>query len=118
LQRFMAALQRDDMTTLETLLADDVRSVSDGGEYAAGQRPVVGRQRVARLFRGLMRKGGHGAGGTVRMLNGLPALVLVFAPPHRRWAPRGVVRCDLDDEGRIRALHTVLASRKLTALAP
>ncbi|MGD9764388.1 MAG: sigma-70 family RNA polymerase sigma factor [Candidatus Binatia bacterium] len=117
LQRFMDALQRDDIAAVEALLADDVRSVSEGGEYAAGQKPVVGRTRVARLYRGLMQKGGAGASGRVRMFNGLPALELTFASPHARLAPRGVVGCDVDGEGRIRSLFIVLASRKLTALA-
>lgn len=114
----MEALQRDDMAALEAVLAEGVRSVSDGGEYAAGQRPVVGRTRVARLFCGLVHKGGAGVSATVRMLNGLPALVAAFAPAHARLAPRGVVACDVDGEGRIRALYIVLASRKLTALMP
>lgn len=113
--RFMTALQHDDVPALEALLADGVRSISEGGEYAAAHNVVRGRARVLRLLRGLMR---HGFGGAaaVRQLNGLPAVVIDFARSGPRYAPRGVVRCDVDRGGRIVAIHTVLASRKLRAV--
>ena len=113
--RFMTALQADDVPAMEALLAEGVRSVSEGGEFAAAHNVVAGRARVLRLLRGLMRHQ-RGSSSAVRMLNGLPALVLEFTRRGPRYAPRAVIRCDVDAAGRIVALHTVLASRKLTAL--
>jgi RNA polymerase sigma-70 factor (ECF subfamily) len=115
LLRFMTALQADDVPALEALLAEGVRSISEGGEFAAAHNVVAGRPRVVRLVRGLMRHL-QGGGSAVRMLNGLPALVLDLPRRGPRYAPRAVVRCDVDADGRIVALHTVLASRKLTAV--
>ena len=55
LWRFMTALQADDVPALEALLAEGVRSISEGGEFAAAHNVVKGRHRVLRLMRGLMR---------------------------------------------------------------
>jgi len=117
LERLLSALMADDVPALEALLAADVRSVTDGGEYAAAHRPVLGRTRVVKLLRGLIRKGGAHAFPALRTLNGLPALVIAFAPLGPRFAPRGVMRCEVDAAGRITALHGVYASRKLTGVA-
>ncbi len=113
--RFMSALQSDDVPALEALLADGVRSISEGGEYAAAHNVVAGRQRVLRLMRGLMKHLG-GSTSAARMVNGLPGVVIDFHRTGPRYAPRAVVRCDIDAAGRITAIHTVLASRKLTAV--
>lgn len=54
-ERFVAAVEGD-VADLETLLADDVVAWSDGGgEVTAARRPIVGREKVARYFRGLAR---------------------------------------------------------------
>jgi RNA polymerase sigma-70 factor (ECF subfamily) len=50
------------------------------------------------------------------MMNGLPALVTEFAQEATGEARWFVTRLDLDGDGRITALHSVLASRKLTAV--
>jgi len=115
LWRFMTALQADDVPALEALLAEGVRSISEGGEYAAAHNVVKGRHRVLRLMRGLMRHLG-GSTSIARMVNGMPALMIEFHRTGPRYAPRGVMRVDVDGDGRITAIHTVLASRKLTAV--
>lgn len=115
LARLMTALATDDVPALEAVLAADVRSLTDGGEFPAAHRPVTGRARVIKLLRGLMRKGGANAVAEPRMLNGLPALLMTHQLPER-FAPRGVLRCEVDAEGRITALYGVYASRKLTAV--
>jgi RNA polymerase sigma-70 factor (ECF subfamily) len=118
LERFLTALTAPDATALHALLAGDVLSLSDGGEYAAAHRPVRGADRVLRLFRGLTRRRGAQS-VALRMLNGLPGVVVEFGHPHSpRVAPWGVIRLDVDADGRISAVHSVLASRKLTAVAP
>jgi RNA polymerase sigma-70 factor (ECF subfamily) len=116
LERFMFALASDDVPAIEALLADGVRSYSDGGEYAAAHNVVRGRARVLRLILGLNRKRPPRGAFAVRTLNGLPALLIEWGPSPPRVAPRGVLRCDVDADGRITALHTVLASRKLTGV--
>jgi RNA polymerase sigma-70 factor (ECF subfamily) len=116
LERFLIALSSADGAAMEALLADDVRHLSDGGEYAAAHRPVVGRSRVMRLFFGLNRHIGPNATMQVRIVNGLPALLINFAARSPRQAPYGVVRIDLRPDGRISDVHGVLASRKLTAM--
>jgi len=90
--------------------------LSDGGEFAAAHNIVAGRRRVARLMLGLARHGALHARIEPRRLNGLPALLLDFGSVAPPFAPRGVIRCDVGADGRIIAIHSVLASRKLTAV--
>ncbi|WP_437831037.1 sigma-70 family RNA polymerase sigma factor [Sorangium sp. So ce1153] len=122
LVRFLQALAAQDVPAIEALLSEDVRVVNDAnGEYKAARRIVVGKNRVARLFVGLLRlEAGSELRHEFRILNGLPALVV---EPERapgmgmdKLAPRYVLRCDIDAQGRITAMHTVLASIKLTAV--
>jgi RNA polymerase sigma-70 factor (ECF subfamily) len=59
------------------------------------------------------------AGGTrteIRLVNGLPAALISLERPVRRQAPRTLLRCELDAEGRIRLVQAILAPRKLAAL--
>src|SRR5262249_29549965 len=64
LKRFVSALTSGDAAAVESLLAADVRALSDGGgEFQAALNPVIGRDRVVRLFLGLMR---HTPAGGVR----------------------------------------------------
>ena len=124
LERLVTGLSSGDIHAVESVLADGVRALSDGGgEFAAAMAPVVGRRRVGRLYLGLAGKRPAGT-MEVRMLNGLPAVIVSFAAPPAgvpshllpRLAPRLVIRCDVDDGGRIIVLHSVLATRKLSAL--
>lgn len=117
LERFVSALARRDARSLEGLLAADVRARSDGGgEFVAARRPVAGRDRVARLMLGIAEHGGRVSAMEFRVLNGLPAVVLEFEGIGPRFARRVVLRCELDAEGRIDRLETVLATRKLAAI--
>ncbi|MCW5893617.1 MAG: sigma-70 family RNA polymerase sigma factor [bacterium] len=114
---FVAGITRGDVAAVEALLAADVRAISDGaGEFHAARRIVVGRTRVARFFIGLARRRPATLATTLRTVNGLPALVVEFGPGLRGDPPRGVIRLDLDADGRIAAVHAVLATRKLAAV--
>jgi RNA polymerase sigma-70 factor (ECF subfamily) len=118
LQRFLAALVSEDAAALEASLSEGARAISDGGgEYVAALRPVLGRDRVARFLLGLQKKGRWRGRVALRMLNGLPAVLAEFDEPGARWAPRIVLRCELDERGTIREVHLVVASKKLAALA-
>lgn len=118
LQRFLDCLNAQDARGLEALLAEGVETVTDAaGEYTALAAPLAGRERVARLY--LMAALHRQAGGTrqeIRLVNGLPAALITLLAPVRRQAPRSLLRCELDEAGRIRIVHAVLAPRKLRAL--
>jgi RNA polymerase sigma-70 factor (ECF subfamily) len=118
LERFLECLIAQDARALEALLAEDVETVTDaGGEYTALATPLAGRARVARLY--LMAALHRARGGTstgIRLVNELPAALVVLHGPVRRQAPRSLLRCDLDGEGRIHRIHAVLAPRKLASL--
>lgn len=116
LERFVGCLLRGDAEGLEALLARDVRSLSDGGgEFVTALRPVVGRDNVARFYLGLVRKLGGGGNLATRMLNGLPALVLDRPDAPAGYAPRIVLQCETDADGRVRRIYVIQATRKLSA---
>ncbi len=119
LERFLGAILAQDAAAAEACLAEDARLLSDGGgQYRAALRPVLGPDRIARFFLGLLRKLGAAGRFEVRWLNGLPAIVAEYDDPREGWGPRFVMRCDVDEAGAIRDVHIVVATAKLTAVAP
>jgi RNA polymerase sigma factor (sigma-70 family) len=80
-ERFLVAAGGGDVAGLERLLADDVTYWSDGGQAPVARRPVVGRDRVARLFAKLIPKfaadPGFARSAEIRPaeVNGEPALL-------------------------------------------
>jgi RNA polymerase sigma-70 factor (ECF subfamily) len=117
LQRFLVALVSGDAAALEAFLAEGARAVSDGGgEYLAALRPILGRDRVVRFLVGLQRKARWSGRVALASLNGLPAVVADIDDVGGRWAPRLVLRCELDERGTIREVHIVVASAKLAAV--
>ncbi|HEX2485808.1 MAG TPA: sigma-70 family RNA polymerase sigma factor [Myxococcota bacterium] len=118
LQRFLDCALAGDAAGLEALLAESVRTVTDAaGEYTALATPLEGRARVARLYLvAAATRRESGALTELRMLNGLPAALITLARPVRRQGPRTVLRVELDEAGRIRLVHAILAPRKLSAL--
>jgi len=119
LEKFFTAAVMGDADGMRALLAPDAVSLSDGGgHYYAALRPVRGADRVLRLTMGLAQKRPDVTGFEWVEANGLPAVVLRYAGEGRKGklAPVLVTRAELDAEGRIRALHSVLAPRKLTRL--
>jgi RNA polymerase sigma-70 factor (ECF subfamily) len=120
LQRFVDCLQAGDARGIEEILAASVETVTDaGGEYTALATPLAGRERVARLYLMAARMRAEGGVRTeIRMVNGLPAALVTVLRPVRRQAPRTLLRCELDAEGRIRLVHAILAPAKLASLRP
>jgi RNA polymerase sigma factor (sigma-70 family) len=115
LEAFLGGLVSQDVGAVEKLLQADVRALSDGGgEYLAARVPVFGAAKVALMYVKLSRRTEPVVQAEIRMLNGLPALVIAFASAPHAIARRFVLRCDVDAEGRIVDLHSVLATRKLT----
>ena len=120
LERFLVAVSTQDVAAVERMLADDVRALSDGGEFLAARVPLVGPARVARAYVRLAAKlseeSAAGVRREVRSVNGLPALVFEHDRPPRRWAPRWMLQVDLGPDGLIRAVHSVLAAPKVASL--
>ncbi len=119
LERFMGALLSGDVATAEAMLSSDVRAVTDGnGEVRAAHVPLVGTKRVLTFLLRLMELRGAPSAVEVRQLNGLPALVAVFPDhtPDPMYPSRTMVRVELDADGRIREIYSVLTVRKLSGL--
>lgn len=117
-ERFVAGLATRDLATIESALAADAREISDGGgEFLSALRPIHGAHNVARFFLGISDDPTLEYRAEVRVLNGLPALVVRLENAGPRRAPRFVVTVDIDARGKIREIHTVSASRKVTHIS-
>ncbi len=118
LDQFLLYLSARDIENLERLLTEDVVSTSDGGgEVAAAMVPVRGRDKVLRLVVGLAEKSVTFPQYSFRVLNGLPAIIYSQPGAQAGFASLFTMHCEIDDQGRIRRLNTVLAPRKLSALS-
>lgn len=116
LGQFVAALASGDLAAIEAQLADAVRAVNDGaGEFFAARVPILGQNRVARFHLKITQRTA-GAHYAVHMINGLPAIVGAFATTRPGEPPRVVLQCEIDRDGRIRRLYSVVASAKLSAI--
>ena len=103
-----AAAQTGDLAALESLLAADVVSLSDGGGIAsAARKPVVGRSNVARLVIGLLEKYSEGTTSLLVEVNGEPTIVVV-----RDGRPMVVWQFDFGPDG-VRTMFAVLNPEKL-----
>jgi len=117
LAAFLGALAAQDVAAVEALLRDDVRALTDGGgEYNASMVDLRGRAKVAQFFLKVARVRLQPTRVELRMFNGAPAVVVELVPTRPKEAPRVVFRIELDDEGRVREIHSVLATRKLTCV--
>lgn len=75
LERFMAASQSGDKAAITALLSANARLVSDGGgKVTAALRPLVGAERVARLYWAIARRGGS-MPAVLGRVDGQPAIV-------------------------------------------
>lgn len=118
LEQFLLYLSTRDAAGLERLLAEDVISLSDGGgEVPAARQPVRGRDKVLRLILGLAAKGFAEPRFSVRVLNGLPAILVEDVRSITTAATRYTIHFEVDGAGRIRGLHAVLAPSKLSAIS-
>lgn len=105
----IAAFRAGDVRSLVTLLREDCVAITDGGDEAlAARRPVRGRDRVLRLFAGLLAKAPPELRVAPAGVNGTPGLVV-----HAAGEPVQVAQLVLDGDGRIAELLFVLAPSKL-----
>lgn len=114
LSSFMLAVQTGEVAPVEALLAEDARAWSDGGgKVRAALKVVHGSHRVARLFTGLVQKGGASdLSPEMRELNGWPALLL-----YRDGAVVMAVSVETDGE-KVHAVHLVTNPEKLARISP
>jgi RNA polymerase sigma-70 factor (ECF subfamily) len=117
LQLFLLYLATDNVRGIESLLREDVVEVMDSADdYVAARRWLAGREKVVLFNRKIMQLVRHESPSArvgIVDLNSLPALVSVYEPVRVDFAPRQVFALWLDEHGRIRQLHSVLAHKKL-----
>ncbi len=108
---FMQAVSAHDMTTLSGLLAEDAVMISDGGgKRTAALRPMIGREDVMLLLKGLAWRGawdGYTASARAVMINGLPGAVID--------SPDGVqtIAFEADAHGKLAAIYIMRNPDKL-----
>lgn len=108
LSRLMVAIVAGDAPAVMAELAPDVVQLDDGGPAKrAARRPVVGADRVARLWINLAKRGAHLSVRFVSV-NGSPGLVMSDGDE-----PEMVMCVDLDDESRICRIYSQLNPDKL-----
>lgn len=114
LHRFIGALEKGDAEAVKVLLAEDAVAMGDtGGLLPTSRVPLRGGGLIATFFlhlakqRPLLRV-------RVTELNGMPALLGEVEEAGR--ALPLVLRVDLDAQGRIVAVHSILAPGKLSAV--
>ncbi len=122
-ERFVAALTSADVALVESLLADGIVLLSDGGgEHHAARVPVIGITKVAKVYVNVAKQNLKrilSSRGRFCVLGGLPAFVFVFrqagdapeAPPHAN-----AILFDVDVTGKIARIYSVSASKKVRAL--
>lgn len=115
LTRFVRCLIDQDVAGVESLLAESVRTITDGGgEFTGLHQLLIGRERVMQLYLSVAKRRAGGARTELRCINGEPAVLIEYAHAEAKQAPRAVMRCQLDQHGLIVELHTIFATRKLT----
>jgi RNA polymerase sigma factor (sigma-70 family) len=115
LMQLMSCLLTGDVRALEALVSEHVRAVHDSaGDYLAARVPVLGRERVLKLYFALRRP--EAPRLQLKELNGLPAVLCEYADAPPRTARRFAFTIALDAQGRICEMNTVVANRKLNHL--
>lgn len=115
LQKLMATVLAGDPEQVLACLANDCQFASDsGGEYSAAHRLVFGAQNVTRLLLGLASKGPQPITMTECICNGFSSFFYTRAARRPRDAPRVWLSIEIDAQGQITRIHSVLANDKLT----
>jgi RNA polymerase sigma-70 factor (ECF subfamily) len=116
LDAFLAAAGSGDLRALAAVLAPDVVAISDGGGVvSAGSRAVVGADKVARFYAGLLQRfAGEPLTMEAVLVNG--DLGLLVQGTYRDGRPlRSVLTATVAD-GRITAVYNQLNPAKLTSV--
>jgi RNA polymerase sigma-70 factor (ECF subfamily) len=116
LNEFIRRLQDHDVAGVEALLAEDVRTTTDGGgEFRSALRTIVGREKVARFYLAVAQTGSN-VSARLQYLNAMPSMVVDIQSPPDRVAPRSTLTVTLNSAGKISEIYVVSATRKLTAI--
>ncbi|HEY8334748.1 MAG TPA: RNA polymerase sigma factor SigJ, partial [Tardiphaga sp.] len=113
-EAFFAATRSGDLAALRSMLADNVVLQSDGGgKVHAFLNPIVGLQRVLRLFAGLQRKTADQPPQLIRpmWIDGLPGYASM-----ERGAPLQITALAIEN-GRIGAIYITRNPDKLRAVS-
>jgi RNA polymerase sigma-70 factor, ECF subfamily len=116
LMQFLHALEQHDVGAIEALLAEDVRTTTDGGgQFRSALRMIVGREKVMRFY---LAVAVNAADGALRMaaLNGVPSAVVDIPSPPAGIASRFTLTIELNRDGKIAHLYVVSATQKLLAI--
>ena len=116
LTQFLRALQQHDVGAIEALLAEEVRTTTDGGgQFRSALRTIVGREKVMRFY---LAVAVNAADAAVRLaaLNGAPSVVVDIPSPPPGIAPRFTLTVELNQEGKISHLYVVSATQKLAGI--
>jgi RNA polymerase sigma-70 factor (ECF subfamily) len=118
--RFLRCMSTQDVAGMEALLAEDVVTLNDtNGRYPAAGVPVAGANKVARFHAGIADLRKQLPRIEVRSLNGAPAVVCSYEPPvSDRFAPAFITLGELDENGRIRRIYTLLNPEKISRFIP
>ena len=119
LEKFLAALLTQDVQAVESLLAESITTTTDaGGEYTALAQTLAGRSRVARFYVQAARMRSEGEPRVdIVDVNVLAAAAITLGRPVRRQAPHTLLAIDLDGDGRIGAIYSILAPSKLRTVS-
>lgn len=108
LERFMVASQAGDSAAIAALLDQNARMLSDGGgKVTAALRPLLGAERIGRLYAAVARRG-LGLVSRMGWVNGEPAVLRFHPDGQLHSATLAVV-----DGGRIVELLTLMNPDKL-----
>ena len=114
LGQMMSCFADNDVEGLCRLLSADVRLVGDGGGvHHAGKAPVLGREKIARMYMKLGKLASTDLQMEVKPLNGMPGVVTMDPAPKKPNAPRAALIIHLGRSGRVRAIFSVIAPDKL-----
>jgi len=113
---FLQAAASNDMSAIASLLTEDAVLISDGGgKRKAALRPMIGREDVLGLLRGLAWRHDRWANletARVARINGLPGLVLQLDDG------LATVSFEVSEDGRISAIYIVRNPEKLGRVRP
>jgi len=112
LETFIAAAQKGDLATLESLFASDVVSYSDGGGIvrSAARAPVTGSERVAKFVSAFAWHFWTGVTVQIVQINGQASMLLSLD-----GAPVGLVAICASEQG-IDQILWILRPSKLAAI--
>lgn len=118
LERFLAALMGGDLEEVVRLLAEDAEAHTDGGgAFHAARNVVLGGERVAKFFLGILRRRQRIDDMRLLRINGMVSLVIEAAEDDPLLAPRFVTAIDPTPDGeRIARIYVSMAPDKLNGL--